>query len=183
MPWRLDAQALENTLNCLMNCITDADLPVRIQAAIALPELVRYERIRERMLPNLGRILQGELLLGHIRPTRAVKTDPRRYPAELLKLSSEVDLDALTNTTRSMVAEFSEEVVPFALELSQSLVSSSFIVASKRSTDNSMSLPSVRIVSPPPAGNARGAREGPRWRRGLVRRREDARHDERAQDH
>jgi hypothetical protein len=40
----------------------------------------------------------------------------------LLKLSSEVDLDALTNTTRSMVAEFSEEVVPFALELSQSLV-------------------------------------------------------------
>lgn len=41
---------------------------------------------------------------------------------ELLKLSSEVDLDALTNTTRSLVAEFSEEVVPFALELSQSLV-------------------------------------------------------------
>ena len=40
----------------------------------------------------------------------------------MLKLSSEVDLDALTNTTRSMVAEFSEEVVPFALELSQSLV-------------------------------------------------------------
>jgi hypothetical protein len=42
-----------------MNCITDSDLPVRIQAACALPELVRYERIRERMLPNLGRILQG----------------------------------------------------------------------------------------------------------------------------
>ncbi|GAA5825525.1 hypothetical protein JCM3770_004314, partial [Rhodotorula araucariae] len=93
--------ALENTLNCLMNCITDTDLPVRIQAAIALPELVRYEKVRERMLPNLGRILQ-----------------------ELLKLSSEVDLDALTNTTRSMVGEFSEEVVPFAVELSQSLVES-----------------------------------------------------------
>lgn len=52
-------QALENTLNHLMNCITDSDLPVRIQAAIALPELVRYERVRERMLPNLGRIMQG----------------------------------------------------------------------------------------------------------------------------
>ncbi|GAA5866795.1 hypothetical protein JCM3774_001803 [Rhodotorula dairenensis] len=100
MVWA-DQNALENTLNCLMNCITDTDLPVRIQAACALPELVRYERIRERMLPNLGRILQ-----------------------ELLKLSSEVDLDALTNTTRSMVAEFSEEVVPFALELSQSLAES-----------------------------------------------------------
>jgi len=42
-----------------MSCITDSELPVRIQAAIALPELVRYEKVRERMLPNLGRILQG----------------------------------------------------------------------------------------------------------------------------
>ncbi|GAA5932308.1 uncharacterized protein JCM15063_001186 [Sporobolomyces koalae] len=93
--------ALEDTLNRVMNCITDSDLPVRIQAAIALPELVRYEKVRAKMLPSLGRILQ-----------------------ELLKLSSEVDLDALTNTTRTMVSEFSEEVVPFAVELSQSLAES-----------------------------------------------------------
>ncbi|GJN87375.1 hypothetical protein Rhopal_000324-T1 [Rhodotorula paludigena] len=100
MTWA-SQDALENTLNHLMNCITDSDLPVRIQAAIALPELVRYERVRERMLPNLGRIMQ-----------------------ELLKLASEVDLDALTNTTRTMVGEFSEEVVPFAVELAQSLIES-----------------------------------------------------------
>ncbi|GAA5829387.1 hypothetical protein JCM11251_005030 [Rhodosporidiobolus azoricus] len=100
MTWN-SQDALENTLNSLINCITDTDLPVRIQAAIALPEMVRYERVRERMLPNLGRILQ-----------------------ELLKLATEVDLDNLTNTTRSMVTEFSEEVVPFAVELTQSLVSS-----------------------------------------------------------
>lgn len=43
---------------------------------------------------------------------------------ELLKLADEVDLDALTNTTRSLVAEFAEEVVPFAVELTQSLVCS-----------------------------------------------------------
>ncbi|GAA5967114.1 hypothetical protein JCM11641_000445 [Rhodosporidiobolus odoratus] len=100
MTWAAQ-DALENTLYCLMNCITDTELPVRIQAAIALPELVRYESVREKMLPNLGRILQ-----------------------ELLKLASEVDLDALTNTTRTMVTEFSEEVIPFAVELSQSLVES-----------------------------------------------------------
>ncbi|GAA5884573.1 hypothetical protein JCM6882_005303 [Rhodosporidiobolus microsporus] len=100
MTWN-SQDALENTLNSLINCITDTDLPVRIQAAIALPEMVRYERVRERMLPNLGRILQ-----------------------ELLKLATEVDLDNLTNTTRSMVTEFSEEVVPFAVELTQSLVAS-----------------------------------------------------------
>ncbi|GAA5935374.1 hypothetical protein JCM1841_001937 [Sporobolomyces salmonicolor] len=100
MTWE-SQEALEDTLNQVMNCITDSDLPVRIQAAIALPELVRYEKVRAKMLPSLGRILQ-----------------------ELLKLSSEVDLDALTNTTRSMVTEFSEEVVPFAVELSQSLAES-----------------------------------------------------------
>lgn len=37
-------------------------------------------------------------------------------------MSNEVDLDALTNTTRSLVAEFAEEVVPFAVELSGQLV-------------------------------------------------------------
>ncbi|CEQ41895.1 SPOSA6832_03660, partial [Sporobolomyces salmonicolor] len=100
MTWE-SQEALEDTLNQVMNCVTDSDLPVRIQAAIALPELVRYEKVRAKMLPSLGRILQ-----------------------ELLKLSSEVDLDALTNTTRSMVTEFSEEVVPFAVELSQSLAES-----------------------------------------------------------
>ncbi|GAA6019455.1 hypothetical protein JCM10207_001394 [Rhodosporidiobolus poonsookiae] len=100
MTWA-SQDALENTLNSLINCITDSDLPVRIQAAIALPEMVRYERVRERMLPNLGRILQ-----------------------ELLKLASEVDLDSLTNTTRSMVTEFADEIVPFAVELAQSLVES-----------------------------------------------------------
>lgn len=109
-----------------MSCITDTELPVRIQAAIALPELVRYEKVRERMLPNLGRILQGASFAFSLR----LRTLEMMFiwgvtlPAELLKLSSEVDLDALTNTTRTMVGEFSEEVVPFAVELSQSLVRS-----------------------------------------------------------
>lgn len=45
-------------------------------------------------------------------------------------MTNEVELDALTNTTRSLVAEFAEEVVPFAVELSEQLVSSrSFLVS------------------------------------------------------
>ena len=55
------------------------------------------------------------------RPVLTARTHLRLH-AELLKLQSEVDLDALTNTTRTMVSEFAEEVVPFAVELSQSLV-------------------------------------------------------------
>lgn len=46
-----------------MDCVTDAELPVRIQAAIALPELVRYDDIRASMVPNIGRIIQGELFV------------------------------------------------------------------------------------------------------------------------
>lgn len=48
--------------------------------------------------------------------------------AELLKLANEVDLDTLTNTTRSLCAEFSEEVVPFAVELTEQLVRLSSLV-------------------------------------------------------
>lgn len=72
------------------------------------------------MLPNLGRILQGAFPSLLSSPT---ESDLFSFSiAELLKLSTEVDLDTLTNTTRSMVTEFSEEVVPFAVELAQSLV-------------------------------------------------------------
>ncbi|KAK4053547.1 Nonsense-mediated mRNA decay protein 5 [Microbotryomycetes sp. JL201] len=89
---------LETTLRALMDCVTDSELPVRIQAAIALPELVRYEDIRASMVPNIGRIIQ-----------------------ELLKLSNEVDLDALTNTTRSLVSEFQDETESFSRLVRESL--------------------------------------------------------------
>jgi len=55
-----------------MNCITDSELPVRIQAAIALPELVRYEKVRAKMLPSLGRILQGKHRFAIIEQTHVV---------------------------------------------------------------------------------------------------------------
>ncbi|KAI5474959.1 hypothetical protein MNV49_002143 [Pseudohyphozyma bogoriensis] len=100
MEWG-ERQNLEIMFAAIMGAVTDPDLPVRIQAAIALPELVRYEEVRARMVPNIGRIMQ-----------------------ELLKLANEVDLDALTNTTRSLVQEFQEEVIPFAVELTQSLMES-----------------------------------------------------------
>ncbi|KAM0754334.1 ARM repeat-containing protein [Meredithblackwellia eburnea MCA 4105] len=100
MDWQ-HKENIENLCASVMASIQDPELPVRIQAAITLPELVRYEDIRARMVPNVGPIMQ-----------------------ELLKLSNEVDLDALTNTTRTLCSEFAEEVTPFAVELSQSLLAS-----------------------------------------------------------
>ena len=52
------------------------------------------------MVPNIGRIME-----------------------ELLKMTNQVDIDALTAATRSLVTEFSVEVIPFAVDLSRSLVS------------------------------------------------------------
>ncbi|KAK4703327.1 hypothetical protein P7C70_g2895, partial [Phenoliferia sp. Uapishka_3] len=86
MTWENKAN-IEGLCSAVMEAITDTDLPVRIQAAITLPELARYED-------------------------------------KLLKLANEVDLDTLTNTTRSLCAEFSEEVIPFAVELTQQLIGS-----------------------------------------------------------
>lgn len=57
----LPLQNLLATLHNVMACVTDTELPVRIQAAIALPELVRYDDIRASMVPNIGRIIQGTL--------------------------------------------------------------------------------------------------------------------------
>lgn len=59
MKWEMKSN-LDATLRSVMECVTDTELPVRIQAAIALPELVRYEDIRARMVPNIGPIIQGE---------------------------------------------------------------------------------------------------------------------------
>lgn len=54
-----EKQNLEVIFSAVMNAITDPELPVRIQAAVALPEMVRYEEVRARMVPNIGRIMQG----------------------------------------------------------------------------------------------------------------------------
>jgi hypothetical protein len=59
MTWE-NKDNLQGTLRLLMELITDPDLPVRIQAAIALPELSRYEDVRASMVPNIGRIMQGK---------------------------------------------------------------------------------------------------------------------------
>lgn len=38
-----ERQNLETMFRAVMGAVSDAELPVRIQAAIALPEMVRYE--------------------------------------------------------------------------------------------------------------------------------------------
>lgn len=75
-----------------MEAITDVDLPVRIQAAITLPELARYEdsaadfvfapdgslidftsTVRAKMVPNIGRIMQGTTVLPVLHAKKLTK--------------------------------------------------------------------------------------------------------------
>lgn len=97
MAWP-DSTRLVEMFKMVLVCMTDDCLPVRLQAALALPELVRYEEIRPIMAANVGRLMQ-----------------------ELLKLAEETDIDALSKPTRALVTNFPDELLPFATEISMQM--------------------------------------------------------------
>lgn len=93
--------SLEAAFRGVMACILDKELPVRVQAAEAIGELVAHDEVHASMAPNAGRLMQ-----------------------ELLKLSDETDLDVLTATQEKIVSTFSEELLPFSVQLMQQLAQS-----------------------------------------------------------
>ncbi|KAL8707361.1 MAG: hypothetical protein Q9220_007585 [cf. Caloplaca sp. 1 TL-2023] len=82
----------------VLDSMADRDLPVRIQAALALQPLIRHEVIRVSMQQSIPQIMQ-----------------------QLLKLANEVDVDALANVMEDFVEEFAAELTPFAVALSEQL--------------------------------------------------------------
>ena len=82
----------------VLESLTDNELPVRIEAALALQVLVRHNIIRAEMQMNIPQIMQ-----------------------QLLKLANEVDVDSLTNVMEDFVEAFSAELTPFAVALSEQL--------------------------------------------------------------
>ena len=97
MQWNEEA-TLEAAFKGVMDCLMDSQLPVRVQAATALGELIAHDEIHAVMAPNAGRLMQ-----------------------ELLKLSDETDLDVLMTTQEKVVEGFSEELLPFAVDLATQL--------------------------------------------------------------
>lgn len=118
MAWP-DSNRLTEMFGMVMTCVTDEALPVRVQAALALPELIRYDEggapsqtlfrsnadtltifvVRTGLGPNAGRLMQ-----------------------ELLKMSEETDIDALSKPTKALVTNFPDELLPFATEISTTMV-------------------------------------------------------------
>ncbi len=82
----------------ILESMADPELPVRVEAALALQPLIRHEVIRASMQQNIGQIMQ-----------------------QLLKLANEVDVDALANVMEDFVEEFAAELTPFAVALSEQL--------------------------------------------------------------
>lgn len=82
----------------ILESMTDPELPVRVEAALALQPLIRHDIIRASMQQNIPQIMH-----------------------QLLKLANEVDVDALANVMEDFVEVFSTELTPFAVALSEQL--------------------------------------------------------------
>ncbi len=89
MQWSNTA-TLEAAFRGVMECIGDAELPVRVVAAEAIGSLIDHDEVHAAMAPNAARLMQ-----------------------ELLKLSDETDLDILSPTKSKVVANFGDELLPF----------------------------------------------------------------------
>lgn len=82
----------------ILQCLNDAELPVRVEAALALQPLIRHDFIRTSMQQSIADIMQ-----------------------KLLQLANEVDVDALSNVMEEFVEVFASELTPFAVQLTEQL--------------------------------------------------------------
>lgn len=81
-----------------LSCLKDSEMPVKVEAALALQVFMEDEEMREMLKPHVAGIMQ-----------------------ELLKMTNELDMDTLTHVMELFVEVFADEVKPFAVELAMSL--------------------------------------------------------------
>ncbi|KAI9757302.1 MAG: hypothetical protein M4579_003513 [Chaenotheca gracillima] len=93
-----DQQNLIIIYRNILESMADPELPVRVEAALALQPLIRHDVIRNAMQQNIPQIMQ-----------------------QLLKLANEVDVDALANVMEDFVEVFAAELTPFAVALTEQL--------------------------------------------------------------
>lgn len=87
-------QNLATLYQNVLDALRDPELPVKVQAALALQPMIRHESVRNAMAPNLPFIMQ-----------------------ELLNLTNEIDIDTLANVMEEFVEVFAEQLTPFAVQL------------------------------------------------------------------
>lgn len=89
---------LTNVLNAVYTNLTCAELPVKVEAALALDGLLEHDTAVEFLRPGLETVL-------------------RTY----LKIMDEIDFDELVKALKSLVDVYEEEIAPYAVSLCQTL--------------------------------------------------------------
>ncbi|KAL4253351.1 Armadillo-like helical [Pleurotus pulmonarius] len=101
LEWSNDAN-LDVHFRAVANALDDAEFPVRVQAALALTQMVvAHESVRTAVAPQVGKVIQ-----------------------DLLKLSDDTDLDILNRSMEVMVEQFQTELLPVAAQLTARLCES-----------------------------------------------------------
>ncbi|KAI6098151.1 armadillo-type protein [Pisolithus sp. B1] len=101
MQWTSN-ENLESHSRAVAIALDDPELPVRVQAALALTKMAEaYDSVRDAIAPQVGKVIQ-----------------------DLLKLSDETDLDVLNNSMEAMVERFQDELLPVATQLTGRLCES-----------------------------------------------------------
>ncbi|KAL4081168.1 armadillo-type protein [Scleroderma citrinum] len=101
MQWT-SSENLEAHSRAVAVALDDPELPVRVQAALALTKMAEvYDSVRDAIAPQVGKVIQ-----------------------DLLKLADETDLDILNNSMEAMVERFQDELLPVATELTERLCQS-----------------------------------------------------------
>ncbi|KTW31201.1 uncharacterized protein T551_01274 [Pneumocystis jirovecii RU7] len=82
----------------IITCFHDPELPVRLEAACALQPMIQHEYVRKMVVSRIPQIIQ-----------------------QLLDLINELDIDTLTTVMEKFVEVFSEELIPFSVQLTEQL--------------------------------------------------------------
>lgn len=120
--------ALELTRLCLIN---DNEMPVKVEAAIALQVLISNQEKGEDFTrlslflcpPSILHLFEMALIVC-FSPSAKDYITPHIRPVmqALLQIVRETENDDLTNVIQKMICEYSEEVTPIAVEMTQHLV-------------------------------------------------------------
>ncbi|KAK0547673.1 Nonsense-mediated mRNA decay protein 5 [Tilletia horrida] len=92
MEWKSQA-TMEAAFSGIMSCLNDSELAVRVSAAEAVGFFIQHDEVRGAIAPRAAEVMQ-----------------------QLLKLADEADLDNLGQVQQSFFQEFSEELLPFAVQ-------------------------------------------------------------------
>eukprot|EP01135_Chromosphaera_perkinsii_P012403 Nk52_evm14s2657 gene=Nk52_evmTU14s2657 len=119
----------QNIVACLENvvrCMRDTDIPVRVEAAMALRVLIRYDVGCDSLKPVLRDVL-----------------------VELIKLTNETENDDLTMVLQDLLMRYENDILPFGVEICQHLCHTfqTLIVDDDGDEDSNKSMTAMGVLS------------------------------------